>query len=454
MAGNTELMNVMYKKDIQGCSMIIPSKTKEKNYCLNMIINNKIKGILPLELCIVDNICYYHYEITHHEELFYLLEKKQLQYSQIKVILLNLIQAILNGKEYLLYEDDFILDPQYIYLNPETNDILLCYLIGYNQKIMEQVSSFIEFLMNKVNYKDDKAVLLIYGLYKISKADGVTFYKLIEYLQEKKEEGSEGCNNKFIETRNIPIIQEEKKIISNGNKVTEKKHSMDHRQEKIYSEEEVLEYPFQIKIILCFTFLLGIGIFIICLRFGILTNSIGNKIDGAKVFGALLFIGTMEAYVYGKLLNKDKKIIKIKEKVEYKDNLGQWHREGKGGKTQLLKEVEGDKTTILLEPRIDWEGYELVPMDVLENKKIKLLDMPFFIGNIGGKKAGTIESEVISRYHAKVEYVKDKFYISDLNSTNGTYLNGKRLESNQRNVLYPEDEVMFANIRYTFQKRM
>ena len=38
----------------------------------------------------------------------------------------------------------------------------------------------------------------------------------------------------------------------------------------------------------------------------------------------------------------------------------------------------------------------------------------------------------VSRHHCRIEYIDSHFYLSDLNSTNGTFLNGKRLERKER----------------------
>ena len=46
---------------------------------------------------------------------------------------------------------------------------MLCYSVDYNEPLIIQFSKLIEYFMNKVDYKDEKAVLLVYALYKITK---------------------------------------------------------------------------------------------------------------------------------------------------------------------------------------------------------------------------------------------------------------------------------------------
>ena len=54
-----------------------------------------------------------------------------------------------------------------------------------------------------------------------------------------------------------------------------------------------------------------------------------------------------------------------------------------------------------------------------------------------------IESNLLSRQHARITVVNDRLQISDLNSTNGTYLNGKRIEQADA---FPGDELRFDKL--------
>jgi hypothetical protein len=83
---------------------------------------------------------------------------------------------------------------------------------------------------------------------------------------------------------------------------------------------------------------------------------------------------------------------------------------------------------------------------------------------IGGAKVYTIDQMVInigrrldnqividdprvSRYHAQIRFVRDKFVIFDLNSTGGTYVNGQRTS---QSVLYPGDVISLAGMPIIF----
>jgi len=52
----------------------------------------------------------------------------------------------------------------------------------------------------------------------------------------------------------------------------------------------------------------------------------------------------------------------------------------------------------------------------------------------------------VSRLHAQLELKDNKLYITDLSSTNGTYVNAVRIEPNQSAVLHKGDDVILGRL--------
>jgi pSer/pThr/pTyr-binding forkhead associated (FHA) protein len=61
----------------------------------------------------------------------------------------------------------------------------------------------------------------------------------------------------------------------------------------------------------------------------------------------------------------------------------------------------------------------------------------------------SIDDLKVSRIHAAVDHVHGQFFLVDLGSTNGTYLNGRRVET--RTPLKPGDEVRLGSALMRFQ---
>lgn len=58
----------------------------------------------------------------------------------------------------------------------------------------------------------------------------------------------------------------------------------------------------------------------------------------------------------------------------------------------------------------------------------------------------------VSRVHCKIEYIDSHYYLTDLNSTNGTYLNGRRIERKER--LFTGDIIGIGNEDIVFTSQM
>lgn len=60
-----------------------------------------------------------------------------------------------------------------------------------------------------------------------------------------------------------------------------------------------------------------------------------------------------------------------------------------------------------------------------------------------------INNPYLSKEHARITYVEDKFYIEDLGSTNGTFLNGKEL-GNRPVRIKDNDKITFGDLSFLF----
>ena len=57
----------------------------------------------------------------------------------------------------------------------------------------------------------------------------------------------------------------------------------------------------------------------------------------------------------------------------------------------------------------------------------------------------------VSRIHAKFERQGDRVLLTDMNSTNGTYKNGLRMEPQETVEIEPGDEIRFGNLHYCYR---
>ena len=81
---------------------------------------------------------------------------------------------------------------------------------------------------------------------------------------------------------------------------------------------------------------------------------------------------------------------------------------------------------------------------------ILLEKVPFYIGSLTEYVDYAVHAEGISRFHAKIECKEGIYYIIDLNSTNGTIVNGCLLNAHEPEQLHTGDTIQFAHQNYIF----
>lgn len=74
----------------------------------------------------------------------------------------------------------------------------------------------------------------------------------------------------------------------------------------------------------------------------------------------------------------------------------------------------------------------------------------FRIGHGDMSNDACLSSDAVSHSHAKIEKQEESYYIEDLNSTNGTYVNGQPLSYTEKRKLKPMDFIHFADVSYMF----
>lgn len=113
----------------------------------------------------------------------------------------------------------------------------------------------------------------------------------------------------------------------------------------------------------------------------------------------------------------------------------------------FLDDIEEDKTELLGISRYD---YRLVSTD--GSSIIEISEFPYVIGKLPNQVNEVIYSDKVSRLHAKIIMDENKIYIMDMNSKNGTYINGIRICLYEKKELISGDKVRFADMEYIYQQ--
>ena len=462
-----------YKRDLQHNYMILPltGEKEENNYQLRMAENNQIKGLLPLHTLRLDGVLQIHYEITSRKPLDMIYEKKKMKYEDI-LSLLSLIKEALDGvQKYLLNASMLLFDPQFIYMDSAQEGIQLCFYPGEEETA--PIHLLAEFILRKLDHEDRQAVMLGYRFYQASTENNFSLPLLIrDVLNElREEEQKEQEKEQWREIRSKEMMPDLADELSLDGSFEEDKPAQKKRRErkrqstekrndrrKAKTEDKTLDSSPKRKNnfpIALLTFIINFLSFLICIL--LYYFSYISLITAGGIFFALLALSVLLTLLIQKRTGKStKKAWADPDEEEYLKLQAQMYDLTpepplKREKEEAADDEEAEETQFLFQNEASEEasayGLKLISRDgrypdLILNRERMII----------GKKLGdadlVLEEKSISRLHAAAEIQDEKVYIQDLNSKNGTFLNGERLMIREKKQLRPGDNVRFAEIEF------
>jgi len=198
-----------YKKDLSSNYLVLEMTGEETGtFALKMLSQNCVDGLLRLEVKMIDEKRYVYYDITGMKTLKEIIENTPVEFDSLKRIYKNIFRLPELLQEYLIDENSILLTPEFIYMDQKLERAECCYYPEINRTLQEQVAELTEYLMNRVDYKDEQAVLSVYALYQMSHESNCT----LERLREVFENSSRRDKKEVIENVNI---EDKKEVFEN-----------------------------------------------------------------------------------------------------------------------------------------------------------------------------------------------------------------------------------------------
>lgn len=310
-------MEAIYKRELDHNYLVLEQEKFEDHYQVGMMLRNKIPGLLECSLSRMDKTAAFFYEITSKQNLRLVLERRHLKASELHGLLEQLLLTAQRCEEYLLDTAQLLLDPDYIYLDPDQWEISFCFFPFYKAEKENELLGLAEYLLDRLDKQDADAVALGYEFYRMAGEENASLEQVLSAWKKEKE---------IMEEAELPGTRQE-----------------------IRTEPE----------------------------------------------------------------------IEISQPAA-------------GGETVFLKRASG---LILHSENPIYPSMEITSDQFLIGKKKDAVD-------------GWLKARGISRLHGKISKEEGTYYLTDLNSTNGTFLNGGRLEVNEKARIRQGDIVGFADVKY------
>lgn len=385
-----QLVEGTYKKEPDGKTYLLLSKSRS-TYEEDMIRKAMPAGVLSMVKSERED--YYKYEITGRKTLSMTFERVPMNAEQVQKVLKGILTVLEQGAEYLLSEEHFVLQAEHIYLRIPEYEVTLCYYPEYSMPFAEQLGKLFEMLLNRVDYREEAAIALVYSLYMQLQEPDMTIERLKGNLEEQKKKAE---------------TKDERK--ENGERRT------------AYFEKKELQERTEP------------------------TGTPGVSESRGKKKASFLEWFRKEGNAR-KMLPSERKPLEGEDLRERRS----WETMGKGEVPAYVMEPApewGMQHTRVLSVKKDTG----CPMLVSEQKgeTIELKKFPFYIGSLAGYADGVLANDTVSRFHAKLLKEGEEVFVTDLNSTNGTRVNGEILNIQEKVKLSSGDRIAFAEEEYCY----
>ena len=448
-------MDIRYKSDANHNYMVIKKEKGSKVNHEKMVMRNNIEGLLKMNLHFIDEEVYYYYEIQSKQSLLKLYDGRYMSYEELVNFFHGMVRVFKELETYLLPADELIFDPEMIYVDIDTCMPEFAYYPSENPGGAngEGFLGLAEFLTEHADREDRRCSQLAYDYYS-RVCDGV-------YSPEGLFRPVNGFEPKPERSYSDESFEEEDREEAEFD-YWETEEDMSELDYFLKNDEPEKKDTGAFRIAaVCLGLIVLAAVFYLIL---VLNPSMLNfEEPDEKVYIAsgcviaLLFGSVLTVFIffYNRLRTKRSK----KEPEERNDpyeperDLYRIENEKKEYAAASFLEDEDDenKTTLLTYNDHINAPASLSGREFGKNLFFTIDRDPFVLGKKKDKADGIINDSGVSRLHASLRRRDGRYFVSDLNSTNGTFINGRRLEPNETAALEDGDTLQIAGTCLKFR---
>lgn len=361
---------------------------EERKYQYCILGRCRVRGLLACSLRYINDSAYLYYDISSRQNISLLYSGRNIGREWIRDFVWSLKQVQQELGRFLLDFNNILWYPEHIFQDLENNVFSFLYIPYYEGE--PGFMKLMEFWVEHIDYNDEVLVECVYRMYERMERNGEV------YLQSQIFEDAE-C----LESRNIPelvcTVVEEKAVEEESTEAAETDFLSGSSAEKNISGKTGRDE-----------------------RKGILGMIEGKKRRGKK-----------NRDDYRKTAQQVMTGYAVAEEHPYEKNLY--------GKTVFIEEKaenEGGRHRLLTQDGCLIASLESAVLTI--GKKKEEVDL-------------VLQDASVSRIHARITKEEGKFYLEDLNSTNGTFRNGIRMQPYERKKLDEGDEIRFGKTIFIFR---
>lgn len=463
-----------FESDEAASFLVLNCDAKVLEYQALMLEHNRMRHVLPVDVVTKEGMGSFYFNITSKVSLSFFLARRKLSREEFLRLLLNITSVVNDSAGYLLTVSNFVFDPDYIYISPETLEPMLVYVpAALEGGCGTALQTFIsDLLLQHINI------------------DGFGGGNLVQRILAETK--SELFNVKSL----IVVIND--LLYANGSYVYDMAPADEIVEEKMQpppaAEKTKISLHFRMSglTILAILAQVVMGAAIFAGR-NFLNTVSGNPT--ANYVAVVMIVLAIDLLLFKKLNTAS--LIQIGTAQERSApavradyaGIDDSAEKGKASEPGYLQQASAKQVLARVESVVHTDreairaAAEAAPTNAVpvtdkvvsasgktellarHTKGVRVLKSTrkqngdediflnkddFIIGRLADHVDHVIQNSSVGKLHAQVLYRNGACYVKDLNSVNGTFINGNRIDSNKEYELKENDRVLLANSEFVY----
>lgn len=422
-------MKTKYIRDFRHNYLVIEKEDPGQNgYLIKMITENTIDGLIPCQERMINGESLLYYDITSRQSIQSILEAQPLQMRHLQKLFSGLRTISEVMEKYLLSPEDLLLLPEFVYMDMATGEYSFIY---YPERMGEENTSLRDLNEFFMQHMDSENILLVEAVYQMTDLlnrqqfvldELITWFQenydeeqMEERIHEKNEAMTQSNWNPNMQTQNLYRNQGSQSREAPVQNVSWNRGTQGTAQEKGQEQKDPRNS-------------------------GIRETAMQNVRFPEPEEKKSLWRRLVEWAFPNSKINKKEYTADSSHYVRYQDV------------TEPEKTPQPDDSghTVFI-PWIENSDNKLYGIGKSNKYHIPLQKLPITVGKMAGAVDLVLNDQSVSRLHARISRDGNRFFITDLNSTNGTFRNGMRLEPNASEIIEPGDEIGIGKLKFIYR---
>lgn len=395
-------VKIAYERNLTGSYMVISAPGCE-DMDEKLMLRKKLPGLLPVEKAYVNGGGQYWYNISGKQSLNCYCRTQEIGMEFIERMIVSICNEMELLEWNLIRTGCLVLDPDLVFITNSNREFIFTVYPEPEGCVEKAFQELMEYLLTKIDHKDAEAVRASYGIYEKTLEEGFSITDIRDCVADAKK-----------------TALQQSSVQDCG--LTEG-YAGEAAQEVFIREASNADCP---------------------------EPEQKKKRDGlftkvkAVLSGLLAALGMVNTKSSAEKVKREKKGKKEKKKIQ------------EPGIEPVYPEEEIKPEPVpVIHPTVCLAAGQEKPHGMLlyqgpeQMEDIRLEAKVSRIGH-GNQVEVRINKDTVSQVHARIDKAEDAYYIEDLNSTNGTFVNNEPLAYNERRKLNMNDIICFADIRYRF----